>query len=180
MLFRSLASESQRTLRQKALNAQPPSPGSILVTTEQEDWSVLSPRLESHEAGEDGIALKKMIAVGAGVPLHFLAEPESENKASAEASGGSAYRGYEQRQQFFLDQLRELLAHVVSRAALANRRVDPDAEIRMIDADINASDNLRASQAGWNVVRTMQALRAETRVDEDEFRRIVYRFLGES
>ena len=175
-----LASEAQRTLRQKALNAQPPSPGSILVTTEQEDWSVLSPRLESHEAGEDGIALKKMIAVGAGVPLHFLAEPESENKASAEASGGSAYRGYEQRQQFFLDQLRELLAHVVSRAALANRRVDPDAEIRMIGADINASDNLRASQAGWNVVRTMQALRAETRVDEDEFRRIVYRFLGES
>lgn len=175
-----LASEVQRTLRQKALNAQPPSPGSILVTTEQEDWSVLSPRLESHEAGEDGIALKKMIAVGAGVPLHFLAEPESENKASAEASGGSAYRGYEQRQQFFLDQLRELLAHVVSRAALANRRVDPDAEIRMIGADINASDNLRASQAGWNAVRTMQALRAETRVDEDEFRRIVYRFLGES
>ena len=47
-------------------------------------------------------------------------------------------------------------------------------------ADINVSDNLRASQAGWNAVRTMQALKAEAGVDEDEFRRVVYRFLGES
>lgn len=175
-----LSSESQRIQRQKALNAQPPTPGSILVTTENEEWSVLAPKLESHEAGEDGIALKKMIAVGAGVPLHFLAEPESENKASAEASGGSAYRGFEQRQQFFLTELRELLLLVVARAALVDRRLDPNAEIRLIGSDINVTDNLRSSQAAVNAMQVMRALKDENAADRDELLRVVYRFLGES
>lgn len=175
-----LSSESQRVQRQKALNMRPPTPGSILVTTENEEWAVLTPKLESHEAGEDGIALKKMIAVGAGVPLHFLAEPESENKASAEASGGSAYRGFEQRQQFFLAQMRELLLLVVGRAAIVDRRLDPNVEIRLIGSDINAGDNLRASQSALNAVQVMRALKDENAVDRDELLRVVYRFLGES
>lgn len=124
-----LSSESQRLARQKALNAAPPTPGSILVTTENEEWGVIAPHLESQEAGEDGLALKKMIAVGAGIPLHFLAEQESENKASAEAAGSAAYRGLAMRQQFFHDALSELLRHVLSRAALVNRRLDPSAKI---------------------------------------------------
>ncbi len=65
--------------RQRELNSNPPPPGSILVTDESESWGVLSPELSSFEAGEDGLALKKMIAVGAGVPTHFLAEPESSH-----------------------------------------------------------------------------------------------------
>lgn len=128
-----LSSESQRLARQKALNAAPPTPGSILVTTENEEWGVIAPRLESQEAGEDGLALKKMIAVGAGIPLHFLAEQESENKASAEAAGSAAYRGLAMRQQFFHDALGELMSHILARAALVNRRIDPEARIRVTE-----------------------------------------------
>ncbi len=130
-----LSSESQRLARQKTLNAAPPTPGSILVTTENEEWGVIAPRLESQEAGEDGLALKKMIAVGAGIPLHFLAEQESENKASAEAAGSAAYRGLSMRQQFFHDALSELMSHVLTRAALLNRRIDPDTGIRVSERD---------------------------------------------
>ena len=74
---------------------------------------MLSPQLESQEAGEDGLALKKMIAAGAGIPLHFLAEPESATRTTAEAAGGPTYRRLEQRQQYFC-----WLVADVARAAL--------------------------------------------------------------
>lgn len=72
----SYTSETARKARQAELAANPPTPGSILVTDESEEWSVMSPKLEAMDAYNDGIALKKMIAAGAGIPLHFLAEPE--------------------------------------------------------------------------------------------------------
>jgi hypothetical protein len=75
------ASEAERIARQRSLNMNPPGPGSILVTDENETWDVISPKLEAHDANTDGLALKKMIASGSGVPLHFLAEPESRNSA---------------------------------------------------------------------------------------------------
>ena len=96
----NMSSEAQRLQRQRQLNTTPPAPGSILVTSDHEEWSIISPKLESGDANVDGMALKKMIAAGAGIPLHFLAEPESENKASAEAAGGSTYRHFEQRPDF--------------------------------------------------------------------------------
>jgi len=96
------ASEAERRARQSGLNAAPPSPGSILVTDENETWDTLHPRLESDESGQDGLALKKMLAAGAGIPLHFLAEPESATRTTAEAAGGPTYRHFEQRQRYFL------------------------------------------------------------------------------
>ena len=73
------ADRAARDARQRELNYNPPPPGSILVTDENETWSVLAPELSSFEAGEDGLALKKMIAIGAGIPPHYLAEPEFEH-----------------------------------------------------------------------------------------------------
>jgi len=44
------ANEASRQARQAQLLSAPPSPGSILVTDESEEWSVLSPRLEALDA----------------------------------------------------------------------------------------------------------------------------------
>lgn len=126
-----LNSEAQRVQRQRQLNAFPPAPGSILVTGDQEEWSVLSPKLESADANQDGLALKKMIAVGAGIPLHFLAEPESENKASASAAGGATYRQFEQRQRYFLWLTGEVLRQALARRALVDRRVPPETALQL-------------------------------------------------
>ena len=42
-----------------------------------------------------------MIATGAGVPMHFLAEPEGSTRTTAEQSGGPTFRHYDRRQLFF-------------------------------------------------------------------------------
>jgi hypothetical protein len=172
-------SESQRIARQNLLNAAPPPPGSILVCDETEVWSVISPKLESHEAGEDGLALKKMISAGAGIPLHFIAEPESATRTTAEAAGGPTYRHFEQRQQFFLWMLDDILRAVLKRRAYYEK-VKPDADIVISGPDISARDNVALAAAASEMMSVLVSLRDRQLIDDSELLRLAYRFSGES
>ena len=172
-------SEAERLSRQQALAALPPSPGSILVVDESESWEVINPQLESQDAGEDGLALKKMIASGAGLPLHFLAEPESSNKSTAESAGGPTYRHFEQRQEFFTWLVGDLARVVVRRRAQVDRRVKADSKVQVSGADLSARDNAALAVAMTSVVSALADLRDRCIIDDAEFLRMAYRFGGE-
>ncbi len=173
------STEGDRLARQQRLNASPPTPGSILVTDENETWEVISPRLESDEANTDGLALKKMIASGAGVPLHFLAEPESSTRTTAEAAGGPTYRRFEQRQSFFLWLVRDVLQAALNRRALVDRRVDARARIDVHGADLSARDNVALGMAANHIMSALTELRDRELIDDAELVRVAYRFFGE-
>lgn len=174
------SSEAERRARQSALNAAPPSPGSILVTDENENWEALHPRLESDDAAQDGLALKKMLAAGAGIPMHFLAEPEGSTRTTAEAAGGPTYRHFEQRQRFFLWLLGDLLHAVVNRRSLLDGRVSRRAEITLGGADISARDNVSLAMAASNISQVLTELSDRGLIDDAELLRLVYRFCGET
>jgi len=173
------ANESARSTRQLQLAANPPGPGSVLVTDENEEWSVLSPHLEALDASSDGLAIKKMIAAGVGLPLHFLAEPESSTRTTAEAADGATLQRFAHRQRFLQWMLADILRAAVSRRALVDTRVDPQAEIRILAGDISARDNQSLAEAGSKVAEVAQALYAQGLIDQDELLRLIYRFLGE-
>jgi len=173
------ANESARSTRQLRLAANPPGPGSVLVTDENEEWSVLSPHLEALDASSDGLAIKKMIAAGVGLPLHFLAEPESSTRTTAEAADGATLQRFAHRQRFLQWMLADILRAAVSRRALVDTRVDPQAEIRILAGDISARDNQSLAEAGSKVAEVAQALYAQGLIDQDELLRLIYRFLGE-
>ena len=173
------SSESDRLARQQRLNAAPPTPGSILVTDENETWEVIAPRLESDEANTDGLALKKMIAAGAGVPLHFLAEPESSTRTTAEAAGGPTYRRFEQRQSFFLWLVRDVLRAALNRRALVDGRIDPQARVEVHGADLSARDNVALAMAANHISAVLTDLRDRGLIDDSELLRVAYRFFGE-
>lgn len=173
-------SEAERRARQSALNAAPPSPGSILVTDENEAWEALNPRLESDDSGQDGLALKKMIAAGAGIPLHFLAEPEGSTRTTAEAAGGPTYRHFEQRQRFFLWLLTDLLRAVANRRSAVDAHISRRAEVTLTGADISARDNVSLSMAAGNINNAVQSARDRALIDDTEYLRLLYRFCGET
>lgn len=183
-------SEAERLARQARLNANPPTPGSILVCDESEEWSVISPTLDSKDANTDGLAIKKMISAGAGVPLHFLAEPESATRTTAEAAGGPTFRRFEQRQNFFLWLVKDLLTVVVNRRAQVDRRIPTsrdwsrvekaNLEIKVTGPDISARDNAALSMAAVNAMTASTTLFDRGLIDESELLRIVYRFFGET
>lgn len=173
-------SDAERRARQSALNAAPPTPGSILVTDEGETWDTLHPRLEADDAGEDGLALKKMLAAGAGIPMHFLAEPEGSTRTTAEAAGGPTYRHFEQRQRFFLWMMGDILRAVVNRRWQVDNHVSRRAEISLHGADISARDNVSLAMAASNISSVVSVARDRGLIDDAEVLRLLYRFCGES
>ena len=173
------ASEAERSARQAALSVVPPSPGSILVVDESESWDVLSPKLESQDAGEDGLALKKMIAAGAGLPLHFLAEPGSATRTTAESAGGPTFRHFEQRQEFFCWMIADLLKVALARRALVDPRLDAGVKVRVMGADLSRRDNTALAQSAATVIAAWGQLRDRGLVDDQELARMAYKFVGE-
>jgi len=172
--------EAERLQRQAQLNMDPPNPGSILVIDESETWNVLSPQLASFEAAEDGLALKKMVAVGSGNPLHFLAEPESATRTTAEASGGPTYRHYQQRQTYFLWLVQDLARAAIRRRKYFDRLININEPIQVTAADISSRDNTELAKAAKEIIAAFAQLRQAGLIDDAEFLRIAYRFAGEA
>ena len=176
----SFASEEARAARQTLLAANPPSSGSILVCDESETWSVITPKLEALDANTDGLTIKKLIASGVGIPLHFLAEPEGSNRTTAESAGGPTFRRFEQRQQFFIWLLSDLLKMVLARAAMVNEHIKPEEELTISGADISARDNVAHSIASVNMMNALERARDMGLIGDRELLRLLYRFAGEA
>jgi hypothetical protein len=173
------ANKGEMMERQAELNANPPNPGSILVSDYDEEWSTLYPNLASFEAAEDGLAIKKILAVGSGNPLHYLAEPESATRTTAESSGLPTYRNYEQRQEFFLFVLEDIAGIVVNRRAMIDRHISKTADITAKGTDISARDNAALATAANTITSSFGDLRNRGLIDDAELLRIAYRFAGE-
>jgi hypothetical protein len=173
------ASTAERMRRQNELNMNPPNPGNILVVDEAETWEVLYPNLASFEAAADGLALKKIIAVGAGSPLHFLAEPESATRTTAESAGGPTFRHYEQRQEFFLWMIEDITRAVLRRRKMRDRLINLDASLKVTGTDISSRDNAALATAASTVIGAFLDLRELGFIDDHELLRLAYRFAGE-
>ncbi len=176
----NFASEAARKARQAELAANPPSSGSILVCDESETWSVITPKLEAMDANQDGLAIKKLIASGVGLPLHFLAEPEGSNRTTAESAGGPTFRRFEQRQQYFMWLLKDLLQVIISRRAMVDPTIDPTVEIEISGSDISARDNVAHSIATVNIMNALERLKDMGLISDRELVRVAYRFAGEN
>jgi hypothetical protein len=150
------------------------------VTDDSEEWSVIEPQLASADAMNDGLALKKMIAAGSGLPMHFLAEPESATRTTAEAAGGPTYRKFEQRQEFFLWLITDLLKIALRRRAKVDRKIKPDTELLVKGSDISARDNISLALAVSNIVVALGKVRNRGLIDDAEYLRLIYRFAGEA
>lgn len=172
-------SEGERMARQMTLNANPPSPGSILVVDESESWEVIHPNLEANDASNDGLALKKMVAAGAGIPLHFLAEPESATRTTAESAGGPTFRHFEQRQEFFIELIHQLAEIALRRRARFERRLNADAAFEVRGADLSSRDNAALAIATSTISNALVSLHDRGLIDDSELLRMVYRFAGE-
>ena len=127
-----------RAKRQEQLNAARFRPGTIYVVGDGEEWSAVNPNLDSSDANEDGLAIKKIIAAGAGIPVSFLAEPGSASRAETGGMEDSACRNFRQRQQVLLWITETLLRHVLARGALVRCGLNTECEIHVYGDDIAA------------------------------------------
>jgi len=165
--------------RSREIELHPPKQGSVLVTDESETWSILSAKLDSHDASADILAVKKMIAVGVGVPLHYLAEPESSTRTTAEAAGTPTFKRFDDRQR----QFKKLVLTVLQTALQVRRRTDKDLpsdpHIEIEAGDITERDNSLLSLAAARIEPALGDLYDRELIKEPEYLRIFYRMIGE-
>lgn len=174
------SSEADRQTRENHINSHQPNPGSILVVNDSEKWSTISPQLNSGDATQDGLSLKKTIAAGAGIPLHYLAEPESSTRTTAEAAGTPAFRGLERTQKQFLAMLRQMARIAVAHRRRFDRRLNPRARIQVLSPDITERDNSLLSLAAARILPSLMDLFDRRLIDSREALRLYYRMAGET
>ena len=150
------------------------------MADENEKWSAIHPRLESGDAEKDGLALKKMISAGAGMPLHFLAEPESATRTTAEEAGGPTYRHFEQRQGHFVWMMQDILQVALNRRAKFDKKVSGKVEFSITGADISSRDNASLAQAAYYIISVLDDLKDRKLITNEEILRLIYRFFGET
>lgn len=107
--------------RKRAQYMRQPAPGSVIVTDHTEEWRAVQPAIEAADASPDGRAMRLMVAAGAGIPLHFLAEGESANRATAREMGTPTYRHYAHRRLEFSAMLVDLCSWALRRAQARGR-----------------------------------------------------------
>lgn len=171
--------KGEKDRREAELNANPPKPGSVLVTDEGEDWGILTPQLDAFDASLDGLALKRMVAAGIGIPLHWLAEPEGSTRTTAEAAGTPSFKTLTDLQNTFLNMLVSLAKIAVQVRKRYDHRVRPEAKIYARGADITERDNANLALAASRIMPVVSELFDRGGIDEGEFLRLVYRMAGE-
>ena len=109
-----------------------------------------------------------MVAVGSGNSLHFLAEPESATRTTAEFAGGPTFRHYQQRQIFFLWLIEDIIRVVIRRRKMVESGIDIDTELKVTGTDISASDNAALATAASTIIGAFSELRDRGLIDDNE------------
>jgi hypothetical protein len=161
--------------------AQPPSPGSVIVTDETEEWSPVQPKIQAEDVKDDGKALRLMVAAGAGVPLHYLAEGETATRTTAREMVGPTVRHYEHRQRFFCELLVDLIEKAAYRARVAGRLSRPRGGLQLsyVVADLREEDNLKVARAAKEIVEYLRAMKAQGWITDRKAMELAYKFAGE-
>jgi hypothetical protein len=160
--------------RKRKQYATTPSPGSMIVTDENEEWEALSASLQSSDAEADGKALRLMVAAGAGIPLHFLSEGESATKATAAEMGGPTFRHYKHRQLAFADMLMDLVTVCARQYGLVG-----DLKLSVTLPDLSREDNLQLAQAMREVGEALGIMVDREWIDGEAAKRLAVKFCGE-
>ena len=139
------------TQRQAEL-AEPPSPGSVIVSNENEVWDAVQPKIDAQTVADDGLALRLMIAAGAGVPLYWLAEAEHTARGTATEMSEPSYRHFRQRQIYFGWAIRTLAVDALHRRGLVDVTLG---DVLADFPELDTSGALEVAQAGAQLANSL-------------------------
>jgi hypothetical protein len=181
ILQRPFTSQAEKEKYMRDFAAKlPKKSGGVLGLDPNESLTALFPNLAAFEAGADGLALKRMIAIGAGIPLHYLAEPEESTRTTAEAAGTPTFKHFKHRQNYLSNVLLGVLCTALTIRHQYDSHITPSTDIHITVSDITERDNSILALALQRFVTGFAPIYNAKLVDENEFIRLVYRFLAET
>ena len=171
-----IAGADRATVEAKKLElSRPPESGSVIVTNEAETWTAVQPMIDAQSVEPDGRAIRMMLAAGAGIPLHFLSEPEGANRAVAAEMAGPTLRHFENRQTI----LGAILVDLARRAAdLSGRFPGRTAKISAIFEDLTTTDNLKVASAAASMVNALAIARDRNWLNDTQAKAVLQIYIG--
>ncbi|GHO47992.1 hypothetical protein KSX_61550 [Ktedonospora formicarum] len=160
--------------------ATPPPPGSILIHNDNEHWQAVQPAINANDAKEDGRALRLLIAAGAGLPEHFLADGNNGNRATAAEMGMPTLLKFQRRQRVVKHILRSILDRVLAEARHAGR-LDASLELayEIVFPEIDLDDNQQLATAANTLVQALTSARTQGWLSDETAMRLLFKFAGE-
>jgi hypothetical protein len=176
-----LQGADRKTIERKKMEyAYPPEPGSVIIHNEAESWSAVKPEINANEAAEDGRAIKLMIAVGAQLPEHYLADGNYSNRATATEMGLPTLLKFQRRQYVMRAMLRAILDRVLLEARKAGRLPEnADTCYDIIFPEIEVADHATLASAVNMLVSALGTARAEGWISDETAMRLIFQFAGE-
>jgi len=170
--------ENARIKREADLNLHPPQSGTVLVTDQSEEWGILTPTLSAFDAQQDILAIKKLISAGSGIPLHYLAEPESSTRTTADAAGTPTFRHFTRRQNIFKNIVHTILTTAAQVRHAVDPRVQPAPRLSITAADITERDNANLALAAARIEPILADLFDRELIDSKTYLTLFYATFG--
>jgi len=159
---------------------KPIEPGTVIVHNQAETWTAVEPKIAADDASEDGRQLKLMIAVGATLPEHYLADGDNGNRATASEMSLPTLLKFKRRQRVMRYMLSVIIDRVISEARKAGKlglRLDTSYEITFPEID-SEEHNTLAQGMNW-LVPALQMAKAQGWLSDETAMRIMFEYCGE-
>jgi hypothetical protein len=172
-----LTGATQEMLDERARTTPPPAPLSVRFHNENEEWNLLTPTLNSADAGAATRMVRNHVLGGASIPEHWMADGGDVNLATASSMGEPTYKVMTQRQRLWRSILEDVGGYVIRRrlAALgmADLAGEPEYQARAIFPPLTAKDVAKfATVFAQVVVGAVQAMQAHAMSMESAVRLI--------
>jgi len=166
--------------RKKMEYAYPPEPGSVIIHNEAEQWSAVEPNINANDASEDGRQIKLMVAVGATLPEHYLADGDNGNRATAAEMSLPTLLKFKRRQRVIKYMLRCILDRVIAEARKAGRlSPDLDASYDITFPEIDSGEHHTLAQGMSWLLPALQTARQQHWISDETAMRIMFEYCGE-
>jgi hypothetical protein len=181
VLQKPFTSDEEKKSYANDFNARMPrKPGSAVILNTDETLGTITAGLQSFEASQDGLAIKKMIATGAGIPLHYLAEPESSTRTTAESAGTPTFKHFESRQIYMRHVVQTVITTMLAIRRRVNSHIPSDPDFEITTPDISERDNAQLAIGAQRIVNAFAPLYNAKLITTSELIRLVYRFIAET
>ena len=169
--------------QQDFVNSQAIGNGSVFVTKKnEEELKMHSTNIQAQDAEADGRAIRLAIVSGADVPLHFLGEGDTANRATAIRMDDPTHRFYRQRQNSLIDIAMKLCEHAYRRKValeLATMPLNKDLKLFATCQDVSREDNKFLAEAANLAYTVLSGMKSQGWVDDETSIRLIFKFLGE-
>jgi len=121
----TITGADEEKIKQRAREIKPPTPGSVRVHNDSEEWKAVSPEIGAYESAAAGRLFRNHVLGGATIPEHWFGGGGDVNRSTGDSMGEPTFKAFSMRQRF-LKHMLESVGRYVIRQKLIAEAGEPD------------------------------------------------------